>query len=112
MRNTFQKFARKYEGIGLTDFVRVATEAHFESETEIRGVHESHLIRHGKRIIAPYPNRIRLVLCDDGLWRETHSANAMLNTSDTIHLWAKVAAQPRLPDLDLDLDTDPERTSK
>ncbi len=108
MRKTFFKFAAKYAGLGATDFVRIAKEAHFHAEDEIRGIHESHLIRNGTRLIPPYPNRVRLVRCEDGLWRETHSANAMLNTSDRFHLWAEVSSTPRLPDLDID----PERTSK
>ena len=108
MYATFLKFAAKYEGIGVTDFVRVAKKAEFHTETEIRGIHESHLLRHATRLVPPYPNRVRLVLCDDGLWRETHSANAMMNTADRIHLWAEVSDTPRLPDLDID----PERTSK
>lgn len=108
MRVTFDKFAAKYAEIGVTDFVRVAQEAHFCSSTEIRGVHESHVIRNGTRLIQPYPNRVRLALCADGTWRETHSANAVLNAAENFHLWADVSDTPTLPDFDIA----PERTSK
>lgn len=108
MRTLFAKFSARYAEIGVTDFVRIAQEAHFVSDTEIRGVHESHLIRHGTRLVPPYPNRVRIVLCDDGTWRETHCANAIVNTADAIHLWAQVAQTPDLPDLNIA----PERTSK
>lgn len=108
MRATFKKFTEKYVGLGVTDFIRLAQDAYFHSDTEIRGMHESHLIRHGARIIQPYPSRIRLLRSADGIWRETHCANAILNTADTFHLWALVAETPRLPDLNIA----PERTPK
>ncbi|MDX8351150.1 hypothetical protein [Cognatiyoonia sp. IB215182] len=107
MERTFYKFADKYRGIGVTDFVRIAKEACFHADDDIRGVHESHLIRNGTRLIPPYPNRVRLKRCADGLWRETHSTNAMMNGEGRFHLWAEVAETPTLPDLVID----PERTS-
>ncbi len=107
METTFHKFADKYHEIGVTDFVRIAKEAYFHADDDIRGIHESHLIRHGTRLIQPYPNRVRLKRCADGMWRETHCANAILNGEGRFHLWAEVSPTPHLPDLDID----PERTS-
>lgn len=107
MERTFYLFAEKYRDTGLTDFFRIAKEAYFHTADDIRGVHESHLIRHGTRLIPPYPNRVRLKRCADGQWRETHSTNAIRNGEGRFHLWAEVAEKPTLPDLDID----PERTS-
>lgn len=108
MEEAFFKFADKYVDIGMTDFVRIAKHAYFHAKDDIRGIHESHLIRHGTRLIQPYPNRIRLACDADGNWRETHCANAILNAAEHFHLWAQVSQAPRLPDLDID----PERTTK
>ncbi|MDX8348206.1 hypothetical protein SLH49_09420 [Cognatiyoonia sp. IB215446] len=106
MERTFYLFAEKYRDTGMTDFFRIAKEAYFHTEDDIRGVHESHLIRHGTRLIPPYPNRVRLKRCADGQWRETHSTNAIRNGEGRFHLWAEVAEKPTLPDLVID----PERT--
>lgn len=108
MQAMMHKFAALYQGYGLTDFVRNVTSARFVGPTEIVGTHDSHLMRDGKRLVPPYPNRLRLVRSPDGLWRETHSANALQNTGENFNSWPRVANDPRLPDLALD----PERTPK
>lgn len=106
MEKAFRGFAHLYREQGVTDFVRIVTSARFRGPDEIIGTHETHKLRNGKRMQPPYPNRVRLVRGADGLWRETHCANAILNTSDNFHTWTKLAETPRLPDLALD----PERT--
>lgn len=108
MRQAFESFAKLYSDQELTDFVRIAKEAHFVTKDEIVGVHISHRMRGDKRILEPYPNRIRLVRGSDGMWRETHCANAILNNSENFRLWTRLADKPRLPDLAIDL----ERTAK
>lgn len=108
MRKVFRRFADKYHDIGMTDFLRIAKQAYFHAEDDIRGVHESHLIRNGTRLSSPYLNRVRLKLFPDGAWRETHCTNAILNGEGRFHLWAEVADKPHLPDLEID----PERTPK
>lgn len=107
LRLTFDGFVRRYTDRGLTALVRVVTSARFITENEIVGTHRSHQLQGDRRVVQPYPNRVRLQRTADGKWRETHCANAVLNTSEDFRLWTRVSDAPRLPDLNLD----PERTS-
>ncbi len=103
MAETFRSFSLHYGSRGLTALVRIAKTARFTGPGEIIGTHESHQLIGSTRITPPFPNRVRLLRGADGLWRETHCANAILNTSDHFHSWTRVADTPRLPDLpDLD----------
>ncbi len=100
MRDLFESFASMYSNSGLTDFVRTVKEAKFITPDEIIGTHISHQMRNGQRVLPPYPNRIRLVRGDDGVWRETHCANAILNNFENFKLWTRLADSPRLPEFD------------
>lgn len=100
MQDLFERFARNYANEGLTDFVRTVRQAKFVTPDEIVGTHISHQMRHGQRILPPYPNRVRLVRSRDGHWRETHCTNAILNNFESFRLWTRVAETPRLPDFD------------
>jgi len=99
MSDIFHGFAARYGERGLTAFVRIAKTARFVGPDEIIGTHESHQMAQATRITRPYPNRVRLVRGADGIWRETHCANAILNTSENFRSWTRVAEKPRLPDL-------------
>lgn len=106
LERAFRSFSDLYIQQGVTDFVRIVTSAHFRGPDEIIGTHESHKLRNGLRVQAPYPNRIRLLRGADRQWRETHCANAIMNSTENFHTWTKLAETPQLPDLALD----PERT--
>lgn len=99
MEKTFHRFAAGYRDSGLTDFVRVAENAKFVSPDEIIGRHVSHQMTGERRMVPPYPNRVRLVRDPDNTWRETHCANAILNTSDNFHHWTRLAENPTVPAL-------------
>ncbi len=100
MKDLFDRFAIMYANQGLTDFVRTVREAQFITPDEIIGTHISHQMRHGQRIMPPYPNRVRLVRDADGQWRETHCANAILNNFENFKLWTRLADDPCLPEFD------------
>ena len=106
LKAKFDLFVGQYRNRGLTDLVRVVKEAYFYDDNDIRGIHESNWMCNDRRLITPYPNRLRLVCGADGQWRETHCANAVLNKSEDFTQWAQIAEHPRLPNLDFD----PERT--
>ena len=80
---------------GVTDLVRFADAAWFDSEDVILGAHTSHVMRDGVRLMGPYPNRLRLQRGPDNIWRETHSANGIENTAGVFSL-----VSAREPDLD------------
>lgn len=101
LRDVFRNFSNGYRDSGMTDFFRIAEMARFEAVDEIIGRHISHRLCGDARLVAPYPNRVRLLQGPDGKWRETHCANAVLNTSENFHHWTRVADQPVLPELDM-----------
>jgi len=106
LKAKFDFFVGHYRNRGLTDLVRVVKEAYFYDDNDIRGIHESNWMCNDRRLITPYPNRLRLLRDADGQWRETHCAHAVLNKSEDFTQWTQIAEHPQLPDLDFD----PERT--
>lgn len=108
MHEIFTRFHRNYSESGMTRFVRMAQSARFITPDEIIGVHMSRRMRHDKPLMLPYPNRVRLLLAEDGVWRETHCANAILNNSENFTLWTRLADRPTLPELSIN----PERKTK
>ncbi len=102
LKSVFERVAGSYKQQGVTHLIRTVREASFYGKDEIRGIHESDWIHDGKRIVTPYPNRLRLIRDTDGAWRETHAAHAIQNNSDNFHLWTRVSPEPRLPDLNID----------
>ncbi len=82
---------------GTTDYVRIATEAAFKSDTVIEGNHVTHILQGGKRLVKPYPNRLRLEQIN-GEWLETVAANAITNAQFDV-LMPRIADAPHIPDL-------------
>ncbi|PTX57122.1 hypothetical protein C8N43_1788 [Litoreibacter ponti] len=105
LASAFFSMSRNLKSQSVTDHVRIATAATYVSETRICGSHVTHILRDGKRLTQPYPNRIRLELID-GKWLETVAAHALLTDPAKITM-PKVAAQPHLPEMN---EYDPERT--
>lgn len=98
---TFRGFSTLYSDRGLTALVRIVKSAAFSGPDEIIGTHETHQMRAHIRITPPYPNRVRLVRDGNGLWRETHCAQGILNTSQNFNTWTQVADRPYLPEFHL-----------
>lgn len=99
LQTVFENVAASYKARAVDDLVRTVRDAHFYSENEIRGLHESDWIQSGQRLVTPYPNRLRMVRDIDGQWRATHSANAIRNTSENHTMWFQVSSDPTLPEL-------------
>ncbi len=94
----FRDFVTRFGATGNTLIVRIARRARFVSPDEIAGIHDSHQLIGGVRVIPPYPNRVRLLRGTDGAWRSTGYASAIFNTAETFGGPVRINATPVLPD--------------
>lgn len=62
----------------VTEFLRFAIRAEYKAEDFICGEHETQIISGGRRVVRPYPNRVRLERIGTN-WLETASSNAVTN---------------------------------
>lgn len=107
LKELFYSLHRSLSGQRVTAQVRIAKEATLLDETRICGLHETHLMSDGIRIVPPYPNRVRLELID-GAWLETASSNAISQSPKAFTI-PKVAENPHLRELP---NSDPKRNTK
>ena len=62
---------------GVSKMIRLVKHADFDGEASIIGMHETHKFDRTTYLARPYLNRLRLERHEDGIWRETHCANAI-----------------------------------
>lgn len=108
MREGFARFTQSYAAARVTQLIRIARKAEVVAPGTIEGEHDSHQMNGANRVRPAYCNRVRLECGDDGVWRETHSANAYMTREEFGSMWTRVGSDPRVPDL----YPDPERTNK
>ncbi len=92
MADLFYAFHASLKSQKVTEYLRIATRADYKSEDHICGEHMTHIFSGGQRIVAPYPNRVRLELVG-AEWCETACSNAVLNT-DGPRGFARVSENP------------------
>ncbi|WP_298293213.1 hypothetical protein [uncultured Litoreibacter sp.] len=98
LERLFFSFHRTLTSQGVTEFVRLSTGADFITPDAICGQHETHIIRDGFRLVAPYANRLRLERLNGG-WFETKAANAVKCDGDRMLMPrpSRSAQPPKMP---------------
>lgn len=96
----FDQLAASYAQLGIDGSTRIVKDAQFVSHNEVIGAHETHLTKNGKRVIPPYPTRLRLKQVDDKTWKATQMSIGVRNTFSTLTRVVQVAPNPQAPDLD------------
>lgn len=76
LRALFDGMCKRFEGFGVTNYIRVCVAAEFKSDTEIVGTHVTYVTRGGENLQEPYPVLSHL-LFDGSLWRVRQSENAV-----------------------------------
>lgn len=97
LQSLFVQTHQRLAEFAISQFVRIATKAWFVSETMIEGEHVSEMLRGSVRALPPFANRLRLVLGLDGIWRETHSANAVSVKAGQIGLFEDINTKKAVP---------------
>lgn len=97
LRHLFDQVAERLAADGIDQFIRIATSARYESKTVLIGEHTSEMLRGAVRAIAPFANRLRLVQTAGGVWKETHSANAVSVKGRNIGLYASSDEEQAIP---------------
>lgn len=77
VRDKFDQVSAFFRGERVTEVYRIAAFAAFHNDDEIIGEHVSHMLRGSLRVMDPFRNRVRLIRCRDGIWRETDCSNAV-----------------------------------
>ena len=98
MRTIFEQVAERLAADGIDQFIRIGTSARFENTSIIVGEHKSEMLRGAVRAIAPFTNRLRLVQTAEGVWKETHSANAVSLKGRNMGLYSSSDEEQAIPD--------------
>ncbi|MEP5727783.1 MAG: hypothetical protein ABJL67_00275 [Sulfitobacter sp.] len=101
MQSLFHQAHQIFKFDGITSFIRLVTNASFVSPTVIVGEHLSEMLRGTTRALPPYRNCLRLVVGNDGIWRETHSVNAIAVKSGKMGLYDLAIEGRRVPETGL-----------
>jgi hypothetical protein len=75
---SFQVFTEMLKSQGTTDYIRLAREATDVGPGLIEGVHYTHALRDGFRVIAPYASRM-VIRREQDVWRVTEATHALAN---------------------------------
>lgn len=76
MERAFEAYLLNLQRLGVTDYVRTASALHTLGPGYAMGVYQTHLLRNGVRMMAPYYTTITLREMDGG-WRTTSLATAV-----------------------------------
>lgn len=76
MRRSFEAYLVNLERLGVTDYVRTASALHMLGPGYAMGVYQTHLLRNGVRMAAPYYTTITLREAEER-WRTTSLATAV-----------------------------------
>jgi hypothetical protein len=73
---SFRVFTDMLKSQGTTDYIRLARDARFVGPGLIEGVHYTHALRDGFRVMAPYASRM-VIRREGDLWRVTDATHAV-----------------------------------
>lgn len=96
----YSEMAASYAELGVNGSTRIVREAKFTAADEIVGLHETNLMRDGKRILPPYPTRLHLKQGPDQNWQARQISIGIRNTVSNLARVASVGPNPQAPALD------------
>ena len=95
LRAAWLEFGRSLQGLGVNQFIRLASDAEFMSADYIQGYHVTHTLRNGTRVVPSYSNRMVLQRIGE-VWKLTEVDSAVKSLS-----WPMSSV--RVPDGSVDL---------
>ncbi|MGC3939231.1 hypothetical protein ACOTTU_15615 [Roseobacter sp. EG26] len=81
----FKVYGATLRGLGVTNWVRLATDASFLGENYIAGHHVTHSLKDATPVIETYASRMVLML-EDGIWKMLELESMLSNSKWPIHV--------------------------